>query len=83
MHELLSQRLQEIHQLFGQLPDTLEDVWVDVALGEIQKAQETIDEVPKRHPFQIRYQKIEKVEWESCSAVLDKDERRRWLMQEW
>ena len=83
VHELLSQRLQEIHQLFGQLPDTLEDVWVDVALGEIQKAQETIDEVPKRHPFQIRYQKIEKVEWESCSAVLDKDERRRWLMQGW
>ena len=83
VHELLSQRLQEIHQLFGQLPDTLEDVWVDVALGEIQKAKETIDEVPKRHPFQIRYQKIEKVEWESCSAVLDKDERRRWLMQGW
>lgn len=83
VHELLSQRLQEIHQLFGQLPDTLEDVWVDVALGEIQKAKETIDEVPKKHPFQIRYQKIEKVEWESCSNVLDKDERRRWLMQGW
>lgn len=83
VHELLSQRLQEIHQLFGQLPDTLEDVWVNVALGEIKKAQDTIDEVPHKHPFQIRYQKIEKVEWESCTKVLDKDERRRWLMQGW
>ena len=34
VHELLSSRLQDIHSLFGQIPDVLEDVWVAVALGE-------------------------------------------------
>src|SRR5471030_871875 len=38
VHALLSARLQNIHQIFGQLPDVLEDVWVNVALGQIEKA---------------------------------------------
>ena len=33
VHQLLSSRLQAITDLFGQLPDTLEDVWVEVALA--------------------------------------------------
>ena len=36
VRRLLSERLENISRLFGQLPDTLEDVWVRVALGEIE-----------------------------------------------
>src|SRR5438093_13388031 len=32
VHQLLSDRLRTIRDLFGQLPDTLEDVWVQLAL---------------------------------------------------
>jgi len=35
VHELLSSRLEDIHGLFGQIPDILEDVWIDVANGII------------------------------------------------
>ncbi len=34
VHELLSSRLEDIHGLFGQVPDVLEDVWIDVVIGE-------------------------------------------------
>ncbi len=63
VHALLSTRLQNIHQIFGQLPDVLQDVWVDVALGQIDKARKTIDAVPDKHPFDLRYHRITKVPW--------------------
>ena len=33
VHAMLSERLESISQLFGQLPDTLEDVWIQVGTG--------------------------------------------------
>jgi Helicase conserved C-terminal domain. len=39
VHELLSERLENIHNIFGQIPDILEDVWVDVALNNIEEAK--------------------------------------------
>ncbi|MEZ4521154.1 MAG: helicase-related protein [Thermomicrobiales bacterium] len=71
VHELLSGRLEGIHGLFGQIPDTLEDVWVNVALRQEELALETIDEVPEQHPFELKYDRIEDVDWESCAQVLD------------
>jgi hypothetical protein len=83
VHQLLSTRLQNIYSLFGQIPDTLEDVWVQVALGEVEKAQKIIDAVPQRHPFELRYTHVESIDWESCQQVLDADEKRRVLRQSW
>lgn len=75
--------MKEIHQLFGQIPDVLEDVWVHMALGEIEQAKKTIDAVYKQHPFEIKYNQIKKVPWESCARVLDTVDRRRYLKQGW
>jgi len=83
VHALLSGRLQAVHRLFGQIPDVLEDVWIDVALGEIEKARQTIDAIPEQHPFEIRYHRLEKVPWESCSRVLDARDRKEHLLKSW
>jgi hypothetical protein len=83
VHALLSGRLQAIHRLFGQIPDVLEDVWIDVALGKIEKARQTIDAIPEQHPFEIRYHHLEKVAWESCSRVLEARDRREHLLRGW
>jgi superfamily II DNA or RNA helicase len=83
VHALLSERLEGIATLFGQIPDILEDVWIEVALGEIDRARKTIDAVPRKHPFQMRYHSVEKVDWESCARVLDSDERKRFLSCGW
>ena len=83
VHQLLSDRLENIYRLFGQLPDVLEDVWIDVALGDIERAKQVINTVPKQHPFEIRYSRVEKVPWESCAKVLDSANRKRFLSQGW
>jgi hypothetical protein len=83
VHDMLSSRLENITSLFGQLPDVLEDVWVSVALRDIDKAKHTIDAVPALHPFELRYHKVERVNWESCANVLNAADRRKFLAQGW
>jgi superfamily II DNA or RNA helicase len=83
VHQLLSDRLEGIFKLFGQLPDVLEDVWIDVALGQIEQAKTTIDAVPKQHPFEIKYREMQKVSWEACALVLDSSRRKDHLLQGW
>jgi hypothetical protein len=83
VHQLLSTRLQDIFNLFGQIPDVLEDVWVAVALGEKERARKIIDELPESHPFEIRYTNVAKINWESCREVLDAGEKNRVLSRGW
>jgi hypothetical protein len=83
VHQLLSARLASISSLFGQLPDVLEDVWINVALGQTERAKTTIDAVPKQHPFEVKYHKITKVPWESCTRVLDATNRKQCLSRGW
>jgi SNF2 family DNA or RNA helicase len=83
VHELLSDRLEKINSLFGQIPDVLEDVWVDIALNKIDDALRTIDALPPRNPFEIRYDKIEPIDWESCAKVLDSHEKKKHLLKGW
>jgi hypothetical protein len=54
VHHLLSARLRESYDLFGQIPDVLEDLWVEVALGAQEKARSLINAVPRQPPFEIR-----------------------------
>lgn len=83
VHDLLSERLENINSMFGQIPDVLEDIWVDVALDQIEDAKQTIDAVPPRHPFEIRYDTIEPVHWESCVRVLDGVEVKKEFLTGW
>lgn len=84
VHQLLSERLANIYGMFGQIPDVLEDVWVHVALNEIEEAKKKIDAVPKQHPFELRYHvHVGKVDWESCAKVLDSKEKRKHMMMGW
>jgi ERCC4-related helicase len=83
VHQLLSERLESINSLFGQIPDVLEDVWINVALDKIEDAKTTIVATQERHPFEIKYDRIEPVDWESCTKVLDNVERKKHLMKGW
>jgi len=83
VHSLLSERLENIYAMFGQIPDILEDVWVHVALNEIEEAKKKIDAIPRKHPFELKYNKIDKVDWESCAKVLHSKEKRKHLMRGW
>jgi SNF2 family DNA or RNA helicase len=84
VHSILSSRLESIHNLFGQIPDVLQDIWIDVALNDIKEAQRKIDAVPKHHPFELRYHvNVGRIDWDSCVQVLDSSEKRKHLMTGW
>ncbi len=53
-----------------QAVDLAEAVVQDVARLIQRVVVPDIDAVPKRHPFEMRYDRIENVDWESCSRVL-------------
>jgi len=83
VHQLLSGRLESVYRMFGQIPDVLEDIWIEVALGNKGKAQQIINALPDRHPFEMKYNKIENINWEGCSEVLNKMERKLILLKNW
>lgn len=83
VHQLLSSRLQDIFTLFGQVPDVLEDVWIDIALGDVERAKQVIASVPQQHPFEIKYQHIKKIDWETCERVLSPAAKRAALVRGW
>jgi hypothetical protein len=72
VHNLLSSRLAAIHTLFGQIPDTLKDVWVQIAENDEAKANELIERTAEtQNPFDAKYSKVEDAQWETCSTVLN------------
>lgn len=86
VHAKLSARLNDIFALFGQIPDTLEDVWVKIALNQIEEANHRIKDILKKHPFEIKYNNeanIEGKRWEECTHVLNRLERLAILTQIW
>lgn len=84
VHELLSSRLESIYKMFGQLPDVLQDVWIDVAVGNMEEAKKRIGTIPKKHPFDVKYnEEVQNVDWESCDEVLNKDAIRNKLLEQW
>jgi hypothetical protein len=84
VHAMLSTRLKGIYDLFGQVPDVLEDAWVNVALGRVEEASQRIGAVPEHHPFALRYeQHVSPIDWESCATVLDGQETGRVLLTGW
>lgn len=83
VHQLLSSRLESIHGLFGQIPDVLEALWIEVAQGEAEDARRLIDGVQQVHPFDDRYAKVENIDWETCAKVLSESEKRRLLSAGW
>lgn len=83
VHQLLSSRLQGIFTLFGQVPDVLEDVWIDLAMGEEEHARKVIDAVPHKHPFEVRYNAVSPVNWETCERVLAQSAKNELLRTGW
>lgn len=88
VHSLLAHRLKNIQDLFGQIPDTLEDVWVEVAMKKMDDAEKIIQDFSENdlHPFYNKYQNqdnVKPINWEDCTLVLDNYEKRKYLCKGW
>jgi len=84
VHRVLADRLEAIHDLFGQIPDTLEDVWVHMALQDEEKARQRIERTSEtRNPFDLKYSHVEDADWESSPLVIDPFEVNDLLTKGW
>jgi hypothetical protein len=76
IYQVLSRRMQDRYDIFGGLPDAIEDDWIDSK----EKLEQMMDEyIHLRHQardvFEIRYQQTidpNKDRWELCSRVLSR-----------
>jgi hypothetical protein len=76
VYEVLSQRMRDRYDIFGGLPDTIEDEWID----NIEELEGMMDEYihlrkKARDVFEIRYQETidpDRDRWELCARVLSR-----------
>lgn len=74
VYQVLSRRMKDRYDIFGGLPDTIEDDWIE----SVEKLEEMMDEYihlrqKARDVFEMRYQETidpDKDRWELCSRVL-------------
>ena len=69
---MLAGRLASIHDLFGQISDTLEAGWVQIAMQDEAAAKQLIDRtVVTRNPFGAKYSVVEDDHRETCAKMLN------------
>jgi len=87
IYRVLSQRLKNVYDIFGSLPDTIEDDWID----DEERLQDEMDAyIHKRkeaeNAFTIRYRQTvdpEANRWEFCAEVLSRKDVVDRMQQGW
>lgn len=86
VHARLSERLQEICSLLGQVPDCLERAWILEAQGKKVEADTLIHGVEATNPLQDFYDNEiaqEKVDWDEVGTILKEEDVFRALQAPW
>lgn len=86
VYEALSRRMKDRYDLFGSLPDTIEDVWID----NIETLEEHLSQFTERkkqaNAFDLRYGSTVQPEgagWETCEKVLGRRDVVERLSEGW
>jgi superfamily II DNA or RNA helicase len=75
IYERLSERMRDRFDLFGSLPDTIEDTWIENIETLDEKLDEYIHTQKRVNGFDIRYNAsldAEEDEWRNCARVLSR-----------
>ena len=87
VYQVLSRRMKDRYDIFGGLPDTIEDDWIET----VEKLEEMMDKYihlrqKARDVFEMRYQETidpDKNRWELCSRVLARKDVIEKLSESW
>jgi CRISPR/Cas system endoribonuclease Cas6 (RAMP superfamily) len=87
VYQVLSRRLKDKFDLFGGLPDTIDDDWIDT----VERMEEKMDEYvhlrqQARDAFELRYKETidpDQNRWELCSRVLARKDVTEKLSESW
>jgi len=75
VYDKLSERMQDRYNLFGALPDTIKDEWIEDIESMGEKMDEYIDAQKKANGFDLRYTSTMEPsdkDWRDCSNVLSR-----------
>jgi ERCC4-related helicase len=87
VYRVLSRRLKDKYDIFGGLPDTIEDDWIDSEekLAAMMDQYKHLRE-KARNAFELRYRETidpEKNQWDRCSKVLSRRDVEDRLSEPW
>src|SRR5262245_37868042 len=86
VYERLSKRMRDRYNVFGSLPDVIEDDWIDDIENLDEKLSEFIERKRRANAFDIRYADTidpEGEPWEKCSEVLSRRDVIETLSRGW
>jgi Helicase conserved C-terminal domain/PLD-like domain/SNF2-related domain len=86
IYERLSERMKDRFDLFGSLPDTIEDTWIENIETLDEKLNEYINAQKRVNGFDIRYNTsldAEEDEWRNCAEVLSRRSIDTLMRQGW
>lgn len=87
VYNVLSERLRDTYDVFGSLPDTIEDEWIENEEELKNRMNEYMHERKKAHDaFSVKYRKTidpEEHLWERCASVLSRRDIVNKLSEPW
>lgn len=87
VYNVLSDRLRDTYDIFGSLPDTIADDWIEDEEELKERMNEYIHERDKaQNAFTVRYRETVDPEgnlWERCSSVLSRNDIVSKLSEPW
>jgi superfamily II DNA/RNA helicase len=86
VYEVLSQRMKDRYDLFGSLPDTIEDEWIENIETLEAKLQEFTERKKQANAFELRYASTVEPKgprWETCEKVLSRRDIVERLSEGW
>jgi len=87
VYNVLSERLRDTYDIFGSLPDTIDDEWIEEEADLIKRMNEYMHERKKaQDAFTVKYRETTDYEahaWEKCASVLSRRDIISKLSEPW
>lgn len=86
VYERLSERMRDRYNLFGALPDTIKDEWIEDIETLGAKMDEYINAQKQANGFDLRYNTTltpSEKDWRDCSAVLSRTDFAKLMRESW
>lgn len=86
VYEKLSERMQDRYNLFGSLPDTIRDEWIEDIETMGEKMDEYINAQKQANGFDLRYTETmapSDKDWRDCSNVLSRRDFTELMTSAW
>ena len=86
VYETLSERMRERFDIFGTLPDVIEDDWIDDIENLDEKLKEFTERKRQANAFDLRYAASatsDDQRWELCERVLARSDVHKRLSRGW